>query len=105
MSYKDLQKDDRILEIVKHLFDKFGDDYFKVRDYWEADLAAIGLSDNSGRYLVYISTYNKKEGHYFVSLENTTPDDDFPYEPVGDFDEVNLEELERIFKEHLRIVD
>jgi hypothetical protein len=61
MSYKDLQKDDRILEIVKHLFDKFGDDCFKIRDYWDADLCAIGLSDNSEKYLFYISTYNKQE--------------------------------------------
>jgi hypothetical protein len=103
MSYKDLQKDDRILEIVKYLFDKFGDDCFKVRDYWDADLCAIGLSDNSEKYLFYISTYNKQEDHYFISLENTTSGDDFPYESVGDFDEVKLNELERLFKQHLRI--
>ncbi len=86
MSYKDLQKDDRILEIVKYLFDKFGDD-----------------CDNSEKYLFYISTYNKQEDHYFISLENTTSGDDFPYESVGDFDEVKLNELERLFKQHLRI--
>lgn len=101
MTYEDLKKDDKIKLTVKHLADKFGERNFKIKDYWDSDLCAIGLTDIEEKYLVYISTYGDKA--YYVSLENLKTVDDHPYAAVGDFDSVSLEGLETIFAKHLRL--
>jgi hypothetical protein len=104
MNFKNLDKDKTIKLIVKHLADKFGADKFKIKDYWEGDLAAIGLSDVSEKYLIYISTYGKSRNNYFVALEELhTEGTDAPYKAIGDFDEVSLDRLEDLFLSHLRI--
>lgn len=99
MNCEDLNKDEKIKIIVKHLIDKFGEKTFKIKDHWEGDLNAIGLVDNDENSLVYISTYGDK--NFYVSLENLKVD--HPYEPIGDFENVDLEELEKIFIQHLRL--
>ena len=101
MNYKDINKDERIKFIVNYLVDKFGESSFKLKDHWDADLTAIGLTDNEEKYLIYISSYG--ENDFYVSLENLTDGDERPYEPAGDFDNVDLMGLEKIFIEHLRI--
>jgi hypothetical protein len=53
-------KDKRIKEIVKHLQDKFGADNIVVKDHWDGDNCAIGLTNKHDKNLVYISTYKKK---------------------------------------------
>jgi hypothetical protein len=97
MSYKNLNKDKKIKLTVKHLADRFGERSFKIKDHWDTDLNAIGLTDNEEKYLVYISTYGDKE--FFVSLENINTAGDLPYEPVGDFDNVDLKELEKFSRD------
>ncbi|HYI78680.1 MAG TPA: hypothetical protein VEW65_13750 [Chryseolinea sp.] len=101
MNYKDINKDERIKLIVNHLVDKFGETSFKLKDHWDQDLNAIGLADNEDRYLIYISSYG--ENNFYVSLEKRNEESEVPYEPAGDFDNVDLEELEKIFVKHLRI--
>jgi hypothetical protein len=101
MNYKDLNKDERIKSTVKYFVDKFGQDGFKIKDHWDGALNAIGLADNNEKYLVYFSSYDDND--FYVSLENLVSVDDFPYEPAGEFDNVDLKELERIIIEHLRI--
>jgi len=99
MNCEQLNKYDKIKSVVRHLADKFGENKFKIMDHWDGDLNAIGLVDNEEKHLVYISTYGDNE--YFVSLENSKTSDDFPYEPSGDFNNVNIEELEKVFARHL----
>jgi hypothetical protein len=101
MIYEQLNKDERIKATVKHLADKFGQNKFKVKDHWDEDLNAIGLTDNDEKYLVYISTYGDND--FYVSLENSKASDDYPYEPAGDFDNLNIEGLEKTFAQHLRL--
>ncbi len=101
MSYQDLNKDPKIKLTVKHLADKFGEQRFKIKDHWDGDLCAIGLVDNEEQYLVYISVYGDE--NFYVSLENLKTGGDHPYETMGDFDNVNLEGLEKIFARHLRL--
>jgi hypothetical protein len=101
MNYDELNKNDRIKSTVKHLADKFGENNFKVKDYWDGDLKAIGLTDNEEKYLIYFSTYG--ENRFYVALENLTTVNDLPYEPVGDFDNLDLKGLEEIFVQHLRL--
>jgi hypothetical protein len=73
----------------------------KLKTTGTGDLNAIGLMDNEEKHLVYISAYDDKD--FFVSLENLETGGDHPYQPVGDFDNVNLEGLEKIFAQHLRL--
>lgn len=99
MNYEDLNKDTKIKLTVKHLAGKFGESNFKIKDYWDADLCAIGITDVEENHLVYISTYGDKG--YYVSLEILKNVDDHPYKPIGDFNNLDLEGLEKIFAKHL----
>jgi hypothetical protein len=101
MNFEDLNKDESIKTTVRHLADKFGTGKFKVKDHWDGDFCAIGLTDNEEKFLVYISTYGQND--FYVSLESLTSVDDLPYEPAGDFDNVDLKGLEKIFAQHLRL--
>ena len=96
-----LDKDEKIKTVVNHLARRFGEEAFKIQDHWDADLVAIGLVDREEKYLVYISAY--ADDGYFVALENLIPLGDFPYEPAGDFDNMDLEEVEKVFAQHLRL--
>lgn len=101
MNFKDINKNERIKFAVNHLVNKLGETSFKLKDHWDGDLNAIGLADNEEKYLIYISSNG--ENDFYVSLENLTAGNEFPYEPAGDFDNVDLKELEKIFIEHLRM--
>lgn len=59
-----------------------------VNDHWKSDAEAIGLSDNTGRYL---------------ALEDPPVDDALPYSPAGEFNQLTFDELERIVTTHLRL--
>jgi hypothetical protein len=98
-----LIKDKSIQKVVKHLSDKFGAENFRIKDNWEMDLCAIGLTDKSEKYMLYILTYKKRVNHYFISLENSSSSSDHAYDSVGEFDDLDLNELERHFTSHLRI--
>jgi hypothetical protein len=98
---KTLIKDERIKLTIDHLLIKFGKNKIKIKDYWEADLQAIGLTDNKEEHLVYISVHNKRNKEFFVSLEDMTPESKIPYKKVRQFESVSLMELETIITDHL----
>jgi hypothetical protein len=98
-------KSDRIEFVVKYLQDKFGSENIPVRDHWEADFDAIGLTDKTGTFLAYISTISDREDDYYLALENPPVDDDFPYSPAGDFDKITLPVLEQLIAAHLHLND
>jgi hypothetical protein len=102
MTKTELNKNQKIKSLLRHLEDKFGSNAFKIKDHWDSDLNAIGLMDNSETYLIYISIYEDQD-LYFVSLENPTKSEDFPYEPAGEFNDISLSDVENHFKSHLRI--
>lgn len=96
-----LNKDEKVKSLVRLLADKYGDENFKVKDFWEADLCAIGLSDMEEQHLVYFSTYDETGIH--ISLENLKTSNDLPYEAVGDFKNLDEAEWEKIVVQHLRL--
>jgi hypothetical protein len=101
-------KDKSIKNLVTYLFNKYLRDSLLIKDYWDADRCAIGLVDKSEKYLIYICTLGLAESRYFISLEDSPKDDplkeySLTYTPVGDFNDINLSELERRLVEHLRI--
>jgi hypothetical protein len=98
-----LHKDEKIKALVDHLEAKYGADNFKIRDFWDGDDAVIGFIDKSEKYLVYVSTFGLGGSRYFVELENLIKDNEAPYVSAGEFEDIELVELEKIFAEHLRI--
>ena len=100
---KMLDKSKKIVEIVQFLRGKYGHKNIVINDHWSDDVNAIGLTDKTGQYLVYISTISDKDDNYFVSLENPSVDNELPYSPAGDLDNISLIELERILTQHLRL--
>jgi len=99
------EKSDRIAFIVKYLQDKYGEEKVVINDHWGADFHAIGLRDKSGQHLAYISTIGDKDNDYYLALENPPVDDDFPYSPAGDFNNISLTELESLITKHLRLTE
>ncbi len=94
-----IQKNDRIRSLISHLEKNFGSNNMIIKDFWDSDPEAIGFSNTSETKLVYVSAY-EDDNDFFVALEsgeiNTSE-----YQPVFERNEVTLEELESIFREHL----
>jgi len=97
-------KNQRIVDVVKHLQKKYGANNILIQDNWESDENAIGLTDKSKRFLGYISTISGKVDCYYLALENPPVDDNFPYSPAGEFDNISLEELGNLLTKHLRLI-
>lgn len=101
--FKRLNKSERILTVIDFLQNKYSSTNIVITDYWEADKEAIGLTDKTRQYLAYISTITGKDNNYFLALENSTLDDKTPYLSAGEFDNINITELEGLLKQHLRL--
>jgi hypothetical protein len=99
MARTKLNKDKSIIHLIDHLDSRFGFDKFIINDFWNADLCAIGLSDPQKAALIYISTYNRKDGLYFVSIEDIKD----PTVSTEKSENVEIEELEIIISKHLKL--
>jgi len=96
-----LKKDDQVKWIVSKLKKRFSDQII-IKDYWEADLCAIGLADIDEKYLIYLSTYgspNQKMDLIIEVLEN----DNEQTKIIGEYKKISLSELENILTDHIRI--
>jgi len=96
-------KDNSIKDIVKHLQEKFGVDNIVVKDHWDADNFAIGLTNKDDKNLVYISTYKKKNNEFFVELESLAESENEEYKNCGNFDNINIESVGEIVRTHLSL--
>lgn len=97
------QKTDQIRRLTNHLLNKYGSTNIIVTDYWDADNTAIGLTEKTKQFTVYISDYGKDDKKYFVALENPPVSIDSPYAPAGHFENLTEEEVERLLIKHLRL--
>lgn len=98
------QKTQQIKKLISYLINKYGSANIVVTDYWDADNTAIGIADKTKEYTVYISGNGRTENRFYVSLENPTTTNNFPYTPAGDFYNLSAEEVEEIVIEHLKII-
>jgi len=96
-------KDYSIKSLIEYLLKKYGESNIKVKDYWEGDNCAVGITDAAEKFLVYISTFSLDKTGYYIALENPSTNDEMPYEPAGEFDSLSLSELEDKLREHLRV--
>ena len=101
-----MQKDKSIIRLLEQLRARLGPTAFDVVDHSQVDLCATGVArpDNHG-VLVYISTFGKREGEYFVSLElPPQPGDEqcanHPYTPAGEHRVEGFDELVQTIRKH-----
>ena len=95
----ELTKDHSILQILTHLEQRFGKNTFTITDYWDADLCAIGLADHYGKYLLYISTYEKPKGTFYVEVEDTTKTNT-AVKSTNTFERITEGELDSVFEQY-----
>jgi hypothetical protein len=100
---KSLEKDAGILLVLAQLRASLGEDAFDVVDHWEADLTAVGIANpRNHSVLVYLSNFNRDQGHYDVELElPPTAKEDEPYRIAGNHWNVGFNEVIAIVREHL----
>lgn len=101
MKSKLLDKDKQIQRIVDYFLDKYKERIL-VKDFWDADLCAIGLCDKIEKHLIYISTFGLPVDRFNVVLENLTDINENPV-IVGEFKDISFERLENILINHLMI--
>lgn len=63
-------KDNSIIQTLKFLQKQFGLNSFQIEDYWTADMCAIGITDRTGKYLLYLSTNRKKRDIFHIEVED-----------------------------------
>ena len=97
-------KDHTILKALARLKKELGAGAFRVVDHWEASAYAVGVASPKHQgLLAYISSFDKPEGYYFLSLEfPPPPGSERSYAPAGEFEHVNLGRLVRLIRQHLR---
>jgi len=98
-----IEKDKSIINLLKKLEIKIGDNKFILNDNWKGDLCSIGISDLNENKLIYISTFGKEEGIYHVELENINIDKSGKFKTVEKHQNVNFEKLEKLLKNHLEV--
>lgn len=103
MNFQNLIKTKDIKDLINKLFKSLGTESFKIVDYWESDLTAIGIASFSNdKSLVYISTFNQDEGNYYVSIESPKQQNkDLSYNQTREFKSVNFERLVKIIENHI----
>ena len=92
-----MEKDESIIGTLKDLRARFGDALMVV-DHWDADLMAVGVSSpGHPDRLVYVCTFQRRPGHYYVDLESPPPSgSQLPYEQGEAFEDVDFETLAAI---------
>ena len=99
-----LQKAQRIKDVLNKLFERLGEDSFYLTDYWDADLCAIGIKNSEeGEFLIYISIYKIKKEHYFVEVEDSNKEVVLNGYTNGELNEINFEELSEIVSKYLNL--
>jgi hypothetical protein len=95
-------KDAEIRAVLSWLRDRLGPS-FVVVDHRDGDLCAIGVAAiHDPKQLVYISSWNRPGGRYFVELETApAPGSEMPYASVSKLDNVDRDELTCIVAQHL----
>jgi hypothetical protein len=90
-----LRKDKTIIDLLNHIELKFGFDSFQVQDNWDADLCAVGITDASNSFLLYISSYDKPKDHFHLELEKNDGSQSIIKTTTN-----NLEEFDLFYSEH-----
>jgi hypothetical protein len=94
-------KSKRIIETVAYLQNKNGAANIVVNKSWEGDIDSIGLTDKTGKMEAYISISFRNENNFQLSFGNLSDKNKLPYSDPTDFDNMTLDELEKLVVWHL----
>lgn len=73
-----------------------------VKDYWEGDLCAVGISSKVyEERLAYVSTYGKTDGSYYCECEVDNNRNSLGYDVVYERDDIPFDELNIVLEQHL----
>ena len=96
-----MKKDYLIIDLINVIKDKINNN-ITIVDYWDADLCAIGfMNKNLENRLIYVSTYEKPEGHYYYECETFHPKVPDEYQVVEKCEDVDREGLLKKIEEFL----
>lgn len=96
-----INKDLQIRRIVDYLLNKYNENII-IKDFWDADLCAIGLSDKTEKYLIYISTFGLSIDRFNVVLEKIKENKE-NFLKVREFNDITLDKLEKTLVAHFKI--
>jgi len=89
-----INKEPSIIDLIARL--RLEERGWFIRDYWEADLCAVGISSRSQpSRLVYVSTFDKSENNYDYELEQLCSSTGNDYDCVCEEQSVGYEALVR----------
>jgi len=101
MDSRIINKDNQLKQTIDLLLKKYNKKIL-IKDFWEADRCAIGLSDTSENYLIYISTYSLLPGKYNIILEDMSDNKETPL-IIGEYSNISLDKFEEILKKYFKI--
>ena len=88
-----------VMQLLTQLEERFGKKSFHIEDYWDGDLCAIGLADTSGRYLLYINTFDKPNDTFYAELEDKAQKDSIGKATMV-FESMTNHKLEEVFEQY-----
>ncbi len=89
-----IDKDPSIIDLLARL--RLEERGWFIRDYWEADLCAVGISSRTQpSRLVYVSTFDKSANDYDYELEQLCSSTGDDYDCVSEEQSVGFEGLIR----------
>lgn len=88
-----------IIKLLRKLSERFPN--FIVNDFWEGDLCAFGISNFDKNVLIYISTFQKHSGKYYVEIEDISINKN-PIKAII-YQDMNFDELLKSIKTHFLI--
>lgn len=97
------EKDKSIRKVLNELRERFGQENFKITDYWDADLCGVGIKNiHDTDYLIYISTLNQLPNTYFAEIERANSKTDLTdYSVIGRFENISIEGLSELINKYL----
>ncbi len=78
-------------EIFNFIISEFNVKSLQIVDFWDSDNCAFGITNLDKTILIYISTFNREKGKYFLEIEHNNGKKD-------NFENINRKELEKILK-------
>ncbi len=99
-----MQKDPRIIGVLRHLEATLGVSTFVITDHWEADLLAVGVTNPSNPNALAYIAIEGAPGHFTVIIEGPPkPGSDVPYEDIGRFQCNCLDDVVWVVRDFLGI--
>lgn len=104
-----MKKDRSIIDFLKDLEKTIDKEEYKIVDYWDGDLCAIGIENpiNPGT-MIYISTFDMPYKHFYVNIETpicnlNSNENDITNFTSKEFLDVEFNKLIDIICKHLTI--